>query len=68
MADARLKGMEESKALIARAEEEAQKEKKEELKKASLSTESLLNEKEKAIEQTIDLLYRMVLGEDVQDR
>ena len=66
LADARRKGVEESKVLMAQAEEEAQKEKDKELKKASRLTESLWTEKGKAIEHTIEVLCRMVLGEDGQ--
>lgn len=65
LAEARQKGMEESKALVSQAEEDARKQKNEELAKASQLNESLWTEKKKAIDQTVEVLYRKVLGEDV---
>ena len=63
--DARIKGMEESKALLAKAEEEAQKQKEEELQKARQQSQSIWTDKKEVIEQTVEILYRMVLGKDI---
>lgn len=63
--DARKAGMEESKALVAKAEEEAQQQKEEELQKARQQSQSIWTDKKKAIDETIQILYRMVVGEDI---
>ena len=64
--ETRQKGMEESKTIIAEAEEEAKRQKEAELMEASRSGESLWTDKKKTIDETVELLYRMVLGEDVE--
>lgn len=66
--DTRKTGMEESKALLAKAEEEAQKQKEQELQKARRQSQSIWTDKKKVIEQTVEILYRMVLGKDFDSR
>lgn len=61
----RKNGMEESKALLVRAEEEAQNQKEKELQKAHRQSQSIRTDKKIVIEQTVEILYRMVLGKDI---
>ena len=63
--NARKKGMEESKALIVKAEEEAQRQKKDELRTARQQSVSLWADKKKAITQTVEILFQMVLGKNM---
>ena len=65
LAEAHQKGMEESKSLVNQAEAEARKKKNEELAQTSQLSESLWTEKKEVIGQTVEVLYRKVLGEDV---
>lgn len=59
------KGREEAKALIAQAEGEAKEQREEELRGAARLDQTLWNEKKQDIEDTVEVLFRMVLGEDV---
>ena len=66
LAEARQKGLEASKSLIHRIEEEAGQKKEKELQESTRMLESLWTDKEQIIAETIEDLYKMVLGEDVE--
>jgi len=63
---AREKAQEEAKMLMVRVEEEANKQRERELQKAAQNGESLWDKKKKKIEETVEALFRMVLGEEVR--
>jgi len=64
LAETRQKGVEEAKALVNQAESDARKQKDGELAQASQLGESLWTEKKEVIGQTVEVLFRKVLGED----
>jgi vacuolar-type H+-ATPase subunit H len=65
LAEARQKGMEEAKTLVNQAESDAHKQKDGELAQASQLSESLWTEKKNTIDQTVEILYKKVLGEGI---
>ena len=64
--DVREKGRGEAKLLIARAEKEAEKEKEKQLTAAAKISQSLWEKKQKEIKETVEILFNMVLGEEIE--
>jgi len=59
------KGVKDSKAFIKKVQEDAQKEKEQEMEKITQTGESLWEEKESQVKGIIDVLFKNILGEDL---
>ena len=64
--EAKEEGKEEANVLIARAEKEAEKEKEKQLTAAARISQSLWEKKQKEIKETVEILFNMVLGEEIE--
>ena len=64
LSDARVTGQKDAKDLLQKAEMEANNEKEKIIKQRAISQDLLLTQKKKALDQTVDLLLKMVLGEE----
>ena len=65
--EARKNAQETSKALVQQAKLEANEEREEALSNTSDLFQTIRSEKKEIIDQTMDVLFRMILGEEIKD-